>query len=189
MSNKLHTGTDRGDVLAFVGHNLRAARQSAGLSQAALADASGISRRMIVALEQGDANVSLASLDKLAAALGVGFVDLVADPGSEPRRLDVVAWRGTAPDSVARLLASVPARHEAQLWSWTLGPGERYAAEADPPGWHEMVVVVQGRLRVELADAAHELAAGGHLVYPSSQPYAYANPHDVPARFVRTVVA
>ena len=189
MSNKLHTPPDRGDVLAFVGHNLRAARQRAGISQAALADASGISRRMIVALEQGDANVSLSSLDKLAAALGVGFVDLVADPGSEPRRLDVVAWRGSAPGSVARLLASVPARHEAQLWSWTLGPGERYVAEPDPSGWHEMVVVVDGRLQVELADGAHDLAAGSHLVYPSSQPYAYANPGTAATRFVRTVVA
>ena len=94
MSNKLHIASRHGDVLAFVGQNLRAARQNAGLSQAALAEASGLSRRMIVALEQGDTNISLSRLDRLAEALGVGFADLVRDPAAQTLRLDAVAWRG-----------------------------------------------------------------------------------------------
>lgn len=189
MSNKLHIPGRHGDVLAFVGQNLRAARQKAGLSQAALAEASGLSRRMIVALEQGDTNISLSRLDRLAEALGVGFVDLVRDPAAQTLRLDAVAWRGRHEGSVALLQASVPARHEAQLWAWTLAPGERYDAEPDPEGWHEMIVVVEGRLRLELAGGAHELAAGDYLVYPSSQTYAYVNAGEATTRFIRNVVA
>ena len=76
----LHTSTERSDVLAFVAHNLRRLRRRSGLSQVALAQASGISRRMIVNLEGGETNISLSSLDRLAEALGASFVDLVSDP-------------------------------------------------------------------------------------------------------------
>ena len=109
MSNILHS-QERGDVLAHVSGNLRRLRQQAGLSQAALAEASGISRRMIVAVEGGDANISLSSLDKLAAAIGVGFVDLVRDPARAPSaEINEVTWRGQDGESTAVLLGSAPA--------------------------------------------------------------------------------
>ena len=144
MSNILHS-QERGDVLAHVSGNLRRFRLAAGLSQVALAEASGISRRMIVALEGGDANISLSSLDKLAAAMGVGFVDLVRDPARTPSaEINEVTWRGAGPESAAVLLGSAPAATEAQMWLWSLGPGERYEAEPDPAGWHEMIFVTDG---------------------------------------------
>lgn len=46
-------------VLEHVAGNLRRLRQQAGLSQQALAEAAQVSRRMLVAIESGDANVSL----------------------------------------------------------------------------------------------------------------------------------
>lgn len=105
MSNILHS-QGRGDVLAHVSGNLRRLRQAAGLSQIALAEASGISRRMIIAVEAGDANISLSSLDKLAAAMGVGFVDLVRDPDRQSLSdINEVTWRGVGPDSRAFFLA------------------------------------------------------------------------------------
>ncbi|MDQ5898241.1 MAG: hypothetical protein QG612_2327, partial [Pseudomonadota bacterium] len=57
-------------VLAHVGANLRRLRAAAGLSQAALAAAADLSRRTLVGLEAGEANLSLAGLDRLARALG-----------------------------------------------------------------------------------------------------------------------
>lgn len=44
-------------------------RLDAGLSQAALADASGVSRRTVIKLEAGEANISLTGLDRLAESL------------------------------------------------------------------------------------------------------------------------
>jgi transcriptional regulator with XRE-family HTH domain len=176
-------------VLAFVAQNLRRLRQSSGLSQVALAQASGISRRMIVNLEGGETNISLSSLDRLAEALGVGFVDLVSDPAAHGRRIDAVTWRGARPESEAVLLGSVPARSEAQLWSWSLGPGDRYTAEPDPEGWHEMVVVTEGRLRIELDEGPVTVETGDYAIYSSTQTYAYTNAHDGVTRFIRNVVA
>ncbi|WP_439629654.1 helix-turn-helix domain-containing protein [Shinella sp.] len=189
MSNILHS-QERGDVLAHVSGNLRRLRQQAGLSQAALAEASGISRRMIVAVEGGDANISLSSLDKLAAAIGVGFVDLVRDPARAPSaEINEVTWRGKDGESTAVLLGSAPATTEAQMWLWSLGPGERYEAEPDPAGWHEMVFVTEGTLRLELSGTAKDFSAGTFAVYGTDQAYAYVNPGETPVRFVRNVVS
>ncbi len=189
MSNILHS-QDTSGVLTHVGGNLRQLRQAAGLSQAALAQASGISRRMIVAVESGDANISLSSLDRLAAALGVKFTDLVRDPARESRgNINEVTWRGEAAGSQAVLLASAPAASEAQMWLWSLGPGERYEAEPDPQGWHEMLFVMEGVLTLELSGERRDHPAGSFAVYPSSQPYAYLNGQDAPVKFIRNVIS
>ncbi|WP_236635872.1 helix-turn-helix domain-containing protein [Paracoccus aminophilus] len=175
-------------VLTHLGANLRRFRQAAGLSQQALAEASSISRRMIAALEGEGANISLSSLDKLANALGVGFVDLVAEPAVDPKRIGLLAWRGHSPDSRGVLLGSVPARHETQLWSWSLAPGETYQAEADPIGWHEMIAVTEGRLRVELETAPLTVEAGDFTIFNSAQSYRLVNAGEGVLRFFRTVV-
>lgn len=189
MGTIVHSSSERADVLGFVAQNLRRLRRRAGLSQVALAESSGISRRMIVNLEGGATNISLSSLDHLAEALGASFVDLVSDPEAHSRRIEAVAWRGTAPESEAVLLGSVPARASAQLWAWTLGPGDRYTAEPDPAGWHEMTLVTEGRLLIDLADGPITVEAGGYAIYSSAQQYAYINVGDGVTRFIRNVVA
>jgi transcriptional regulator with XRE-family HTH domain len=189
MSNILHS-QDRSDVLTHVADNLRRIRMAAGLSQTTLAKASGISRRMIVAVEGGDANISLSSLDKLAAAMNVGFVDLVRDPSRQSRdNIDAVTWRGQQAESEARLLASAPATSEAQMWLWSLAPGERYDAEPDPQGWHEMLFVTEGTLTLEVAGVRQRYASGTFAVYSSAQAYAYINDGGEVVRFVRNVIS
>ncbi|HEV7304747.1 XRE family transcriptional regulator [Ensifer sp.] len=189
MSNILHS-QDRSDVLTHVADNLKRIRLATGLSQAALAKASGISRRMIVAVEGGDANISLSSLDRLAAAMNVGFVDLVRNPSRQSRdNIDTVTWRGEKADSEARLLASTPATSEAQMWIWSLGPGERYDAEPDPQGWHEMLFITEGSLTLELSGARKRYPGGSFTVYSSAQTYSYINEGDTVVRFVRNVIA
>lgn len=158
------------------------------MSQEALAATSGISRRMIVSLESGETNISLASLDRLAEALGVTFVQMVGDPAADAKRIEALAWRGRLPHSKAELLGSVPARREAQLWRWSLDIGERYQAEPDPEGWHEMVAVTEGRLRIELEDGPVTVEAGDFAIYGSAQSYAYVNDGPCVVRFIRNVV-
>ena len=145
---------------------------------------------MIVAVEGGDANISLSSLDRLAAALGVRFSDLVRDPARESRdNINEVTWRGNAAGSQAMLLASAPATSEAQMWVWSLGPGERYEAEPDPQGWHEMLFVMEGVLTLELSGERRDHPAGSFAVYASSQPYAYLNARETPVKFIRNVIS
>lgn len=190
MSNILHSqAAPRPNVLNHVGANVRRLRQARSLSQAGLTDLSGISRRMIVAIESGEANVSLSTIDRLAAALGASFTEMVRPPDApDSRRIESLAWRGSAPDSEGILLGAAPATREAELWIWSLGEGERYPSEADSGNWHEMLFVLDGLLVVEAADGRHEIGPGDFLIFSSGQPYVFANGGGGTVRFVRNVV-
>lgn len=177
------------DVLRHVGTNLRRLRQSSGLSQAELAERAGLSRRTVVGLESGQANVSLSALDRIADAVGTTFSQLMIRPDSRPDAVDEVAWRGQTSDSVARLVGTVAAGQMAQVWQWSLAANDTYTAEPDPVGWHEIVVCVSGTVVVNLDGRPTTLAAGEHLIYSSAQPYSYTNPGPEPTHFVRIVVA
>lgn len=186
--NILHNA-DRPDVLAHVAGNVRRLRQARGLSQAGLAELSGISRRMIAAIEGDEANVSLSSLDRLAAAFEVSFSEMVRPSEAEDgRRIESVAWRGAAAESQAVLLGTAPATRETELWIWSLGEGERYPSEADSGNWHEMLLVIEGMLVIEAADGRHEIGAGDFLIFSSDLPYVFANGGGGTVRFVRNIV-
>jgi transcriptional regulator with XRE-family HTH domain len=179
----------RADVLAHVAENVRALRQARGLSQMGLAELSGISRRMIVAIESDEANVSLSSLDRLAAALGVSFSQIVRPPDApDNRRIESIAWRGAHRESHAVLLGTAPASREAELWVWSLGESERYPSEANSGSWHEMLFVIEGTLVLEAADGRREISAGDFYIFSSDKPYVFANGGAGTVRYVRNVV-
>ncbi|MBF8781057.1 helix-turn-helix transcriptional regulator [Pseudomonas fulva] len=179
----------RAPVLQHVGLNVRQLRHAADLSQSALAARSGVSRRMLVAIEAGESNVSLTTLDLIAEALGVAFSRLVQAPErSDLARIDELAWVGKHPQSRAVLLASSMARREVELWEWRLAPGEHYASEADAEGWSEQIYVCEGCLTLTVAGQERCLRAGEFFVFPSDCQYAYRNDGTVLTRFVRNVV-
>jgi quercetin dioxygenase-like cupin family protein len=144
---------------------------------------------MLVAIEAGEKNVSLATLDRVAEALDVAFSDLIQAPDErDSSRINEVAWVGTLPGSRAVLLSKASARREVELWEFSLDPGEIYASEADPEGWSEQVYVIEGTLTVTLGDERRDVAAGEFFMFASSQPHTFGNQGNVALRFVRNVV-
>ncbi|NIF18402.1 XRE family transcriptional regulator [Pantoea sp. Cy-639] len=179
----------RASVLQHVSQNIRRLRGDAGLSQTALAERSGVSRRMLVAIEAGEKNVSLTTLDLIAEALGVAFSTLIQAPERRDlSRIDELAWAGEYPGSRAVLLGSSPARREVELWEWTLAPGECYSSEADAAGWSEQLYVAEGCLTLIIEGGERQLCQGEFFVFPSDCRYAYRNDGEVAVRFVRNVV-
>lgn len=179
----------RASVLQHVSQNIRRLRHAVDLSQSALAERSGVSRRMLVAIEAGENNVSLTTLDRLAEALGVAFSDLIQKPENrDPAHINELAWAGLHPGSRAVLLASAQASREVELWEWRLEAGEHYRSEADPQGWSEQLYVFEGVLTVVLGETRQQLATGQFLMYPSDQPHAYCNEGLEAVRFMRNVV-
>ena len=83
VSNILPNPTERPSVLEHVSGNVRRLRLQAGLSQEALARAASVSRRMLVGIESGDVNVSLSTLDRIAAALEVSPGWLMGYPDTD----------------------------------------------------------------------------------------------------------
>ena len=170
--------------LTHVATNVRARRIAAGLSQKGLADASGVSLRMVGGIENGSTSVSTATLDRIGVALDATLSDLVADPSAaRSARIDRVGWTGDKGGNGV-LRWSIDARREVELWEWRLEPGERYQAGADPGGWHVMLFVVEGRLTLELERETIEVEAGSH-VFDSAQTHAFMNAGREPLRFFR----
>jgi transcriptional regulator with XRE-family HTH domain len=189
MSTILRSQPVRPDILAHVAGNVRRLRQERRLSQAALAARSGLSRRMIVAVESDAANLSLSSLDRMAAALGVSLTDLIRSPDSgDKSRIESVAWRGAKPGSEAVLLGAAPATRESELWLWSLAEGETYSSEADSGGWHEMLLVLEGLLAIDGKQGRREVEAGDFLIFSSAEPYLFVNAGRGIVRFARIVV-
>jgi len=173
--------------LTHVATNVRARRIAAGLSQKGLADASGVSLRMVGGIENGSTSVSTATLDRIGVALDATLSDLVADPSAaRSARIDRVGWTGDKGGNGV-LRRSIDVRREVELWEWRLEPGERYQAGADPAGWHVMLFVVEGRLTLELEREPIEVEAGSH-VFDSAHIHAFTNLGREPVRFFRVTV-
>lgn len=68
-----------GDLQRRLGRNLRTIRRAKGLSQEAFADIVHIHRTYMGGLERGERNVTLKTVERIAAALGVDAGDLLSE--------------------------------------------------------------------------------------------------------------
>jgi transcriptional regulator with XRE-family HTH domain len=145
-----------------------------------LAARSGVSKGMLVQIEQGRANPSIATLCRLAAGLGVSVADLISTGEESNSSVHVAApnaarilWKGPNGGSAALLVGS-DGPDMLELWSWTLQPGERFEARPHPAGTLELVHVQQGALALEVDGVAHVVAAGASAFARTDRPHAYA---------------
>lgn len=170
--------------LTHVAINVRERRVAAGLSQKALAEAAGISQRMIGAIEAGATSVSTATLDRIGIVFDATLAELVTDP-SLPKStiVDRLGWTG-AHGGHGTLRWSLDARREVDAWEWRLEPGDRYDASGDPAGWHVMIFVVEGVLTLELPGGNVEISGDGYLL-DNSQDHAFVNRGPGHVRFFR----
>lgn len=153
-----------------------------------LAARSGVSRRLIIQVEQGDANPSLGTLLRLADALGVTLTDLVSTQetsfvGVRAPSEATELWQGPAG---GRALLEV-SRGPLELWSWTLQPGETHVSEAHNAGALELVKVRKGTLVLEVADEAVQVKAGHSAWFDASREHAYKNTTTTPVIFTLVV--
>jgi len=66
-----------GDLQRAVGRNLRAYRLERGLSQEAFADLVGVHRTYMGGLERGERNLTLRSVERIAAMIDADPMDLL----------------------------------------------------------------------------------------------------------------
>lgn len=83
-----------GDLQQVLGRNLRSHRRSQALSQEAFADALGLHRTYIGALERGTKNLSLRTVERLADRLGLSPLALLRPPAAPPATAVVPADGG-----------------------------------------------------------------------------------------------
>jgi len=170
-----------------IGVRVRQERQSRRWTLDQLAEAAGVSRRMVVTVEQGAANPSVGTLLRISDALGVGLPALVERPEPRPVRVTrqgdgAVLWSS---ESGGRgvLVAGTAPPDVVELWDWTLGSGDRHVTQAHTPGTQELVQVQQGTITIEVAGQPVTLDAGDAVAFPGDVAHSYANPGTQPARF------
>lgn len=175
------------DLSTAIGTRVRHERQSRHWTLDQLADAAGVSRRMVVNVEQGTANPSVGTLLRISDALGIGLPALVELPRRKPitviRRGDgAVLWTGSSGGRGVMVAGTEPP-DVVELWDWTLGPADRHVSEAHASGTRELVQVQQGTITIDIADQQITLGVGDAVAFPGDVAHAYANPHNGPARF------
>lgn len=180
---------DPSHLFQAVADNVRRRRASRGWSQQDLGERSDVSRTMIVRIESGEGNVSLATLGRIALAFGVPFTEIVQDPSSMRAPSDrIQVWQGERPASRVTLLESFVGQRMMDFFEVRLAPGDSYRGEPDQPGTREMVYVAAGVLTLDPADWIRELKAGESAVFPSDRPCVFSNRGRRPLRFVLSVV-
>jgi transcriptional regulator with XRE-family HTH domain len=170
-----------------IGARVKQERQARRWTLDQLAEAAGVSRRMVVNVEQGAANPSVGTLLKISDALGVGLPALVEPPQRTAlkvtrRGAGAALWRGES-GGRGLLVAGTEPPDVVELWDWTLGPGDQHASEAHTPGTRELIQVQEGAITVVAADQSVVLDAGDAVVLPGDVAHSYANPGAQPARF------
>lgn len=183
--------TEAALLAAAIGARVRQERQSRRWTLDQLAETAGVSRRMLINVEQGAANPSVGTLLRLSDALGVGLPALVEPPGPRPVKVSrsgqgAVLWHGEG-GGRGVLVAGTEPPDVLELWDWTLAPGERHPSEAHTAGTRELLQVQQGTLLVEAAGQALTLEAGDAIAFPGDEPHEYANDSATPTRFTLAV--
>lgn len=179
------------EVAAAVARNVRRLRQHRGWSLETLAGRSGVSRGMLIQVEQQRTNPSLQTLVRLCEALDVSvarLVELDEVPAVRvvPAGQAAVLWTGPAGGTAALLVGSDRSEH-LELWSWLLLPGEAHSSEAHAPGTQELLHVTAGELTLELDGSAHTVPRGAGVLLQADRPHTYRNRTHEPVAVTMTV--
>jgi transcriptional regulator with XRE-family HTH domain len=186
------TAAPAAGIEQYLGERVRARRHARGWTLDGLAERSGVSRRMLVNVEQGATNPSIATLLRLSEALAIGLPSLVAPNDGEV--LFEINRAGTRPPlwtgphgGQAFLTAGVTAPDVVELWDWTLAPGDAHASEPHVAGTRELLVVIDGEVILAVAGQDAVLRAGDAVSFAGDAAHGYRNDGATAARFALTV--
>src|SRR5688572_20023980 len=156
--------------------NIKALRETRGLSQQQMAKAAGIPRATWTHLESGAANPTLAVLIKVANALQVRLDELLAAPRQPARliRADELPTRDRGQVAIRKLLPEpLPGL---DLERMVLPPGARMSGVPHTPGTREYLTCERGAVELAVAGERYRLAEGDVVSFRGDQRHGYHNP-------------
>jgi transcriptional regulator with XRE-family HTH domain len=176
-------------VAVPIAHAVRRLRSARSWTLNDLAARSGISRRLIVQIEQAQANPSIGTLLRLADAFEVTLRELLPEPpaaaaGMRPAGQELQLWNGPR-GGTGRLLIS---RGPLELWSWTLKPGEWHGSEAHRAECVELLTVTAGTLQLDVGGESFTLTSGDSAWFEAAVAHAYRNPTRSTTHFTLVVL-
>jgi len=167
-----------------IGERLRAIRLLRRLTLREVANAAAVSESFVSQLERGRSSASVATLQRLSAAVGVEISDLFADEQqSGPHVLrrqerQLLEWGHLG----RKALLTPKPFHSLEAVAATFDPG---GSTGDEPYTHgdseELLLVLAGRVHLQLGRELLDLSTGDSVNYRSSTPHRVSNPGDEPA--------
>ncbi|HYY64770.1 MAG TPA: XRE family transcriptional regulator [Gaiellaceae bacterium] len=161
-----------------VGERLRAIRRSRRATLRTIAARSGLSESFLSQVERGRSSASIASLRRIADALGVSMADLFGPDGVPgPRVLRRDERPALSFGILGRKLLLTPRPlHHLEVFAGELdiggSTGEQPYAHGDS---EELFVVLSGTVQLELGGEIFELERGDSIDYRSSTPHRISN--------------
>ncbi|MFJ8199693.1 helix-turn-helix domain-containing protein [Streptomyces sp. NPDC096152] len=171
--------------------NVKRWRTERGFTLDTLAARAGVSRGMLIQIEQARTNPSLGTVVKIGDALGVSITTLLDyEQGPKVRIVPadqaVRLWHTDA-GSYNRLLAGVEAPGPLEMWEWRLMPGEGSPSDPHPAGTVELVHVTAGELTLTVDGVEYRVPEGASASFEANTPHTYANTGAGPVGMVMTV--
>ncbi|MFE6176655.1 helix-turn-helix domain-containing protein [Streptomyces sp. NPDC056464] len=171
--------------------NVKHWRAVRGFTLDVLAARAGVSRGMLIQIEQARTNPSLGTVIKIGDALGISITTLLDyEQGPKVRIVpadQVVRLWHTDAGSHSRLLAGTEAPGPLEMWHWRVMPGESSASDPHPVGTVEIVHVTAGELTLTVDGTEYLVPAGSSATFEADAPHIYGNQGDVPTEWMLAV--
>ncbi|ARX81923.1 MULTISPECIES: helix-turn-helix domain-containing protein [Streptomyces] len=183
--------SDLDQLTQSLARNLKRWRTERNFTLDALAARAGVSRGMIIQIEQARTNPSVGITVKLADALGVSITTLLDyEQGPHVRLVppeQAVRMWSTEAGSSTTLLVGTESRGPFELWTWHLTPGEGSDSDAHPPGTMELLHVRSGELTLVVDGDEHLVAAGSAASFEANVAHGYHNKGAEPVEMTMAV--
>ena len=170
-----------------VGERLRALRRFRRCTLRTIAERSGLSESFLSQVERGRSSASIASLRRIADALGVSIADLFEPEGLPgPRVLRRDERPALSFGILGRKLLLTPRPlHHLEVFMGELEVGGSTGAQPYAHGdSEELFVVLSGTVQLELGGELFELESGDSIDYRSSTPHRVTNVGAGPAEVI-----
>ena len=175
-----------------LGAKVAAERAERGWSLAQLAQRAGISPAAVHKIEKSGMTPTIASLMKIAAALGRSVSFFVDEPDTPDVNLVHRDERAKVFTSKQGLeLRNLSGRYGPFLIAGADATVEPYADSGPTPMRHpgeELVIVLAGRMHFTIDGREYAVGTGDSIHFRTVRPHSWRNPGDVPARAIWLVV-
>jgi transcriptional regulator with XRE-family HTH domain len=170
-----------------VGEHVRRARLQRGMTLRTLARQAGFSPSFMSQVENGQVSPSIASMEKIASAVGLTLGEFFAavtggEGGLIVRLADRQSLSSQWSDAEIEVLSAPRARLDALLI--TLRPGGRSGKHPYAHSSEEFAVVVQGEVRLTLGPDEHRLRRGDAATILAGELRLWRNFPRAPARIL-----
>lgn len=167
--------------LPAVGVNVHKERRRQQLSLDALAAGSGVSKAMLSQIESGKVNPTIATMWKIAHALGVDFELLLKGEGGKIKKFEVnradsiTSFTTDQSGTVFKVLSPISMAEELEFYQVTLEPGSMHRSQPHTDGTEEFITVLSGNVRITAGRNCVDLHQGDFIHYQSDIEHSIEN--------------